>query len=131
MSLMIKPCTVCLIGLRSSVVGAGVAILAGCSFARAGETIIGPTTKLCREVTTELSEDTAKGSLSIMWVVGYVSGVNSLTPADFLKGRDIGAIIDRFRDVCVDSPNKTVLVAARDVAARLRFEATQRLQGPK
>ena len=60
-----------------------------------------------------------------MWAIGFVSGVNALTSTDFLKGRDMSGLIDRFRDVCLDSPNKTVLVVARDMVARLRSEAGQ------
>jgi hypothetical protein len=88
----------------------------------AGDTAIGPTAKLCKEVSSEPVE---KASLSIMWAIGFVSGVNALTSTDFLKGRDMSGLIDRFRDVCLDSPNKTVLVVARDMVARLRSEAGQ------
>ena len=63
-----------------------------------------------------------------MWVVGYISGVNNLNKADFLQGRDMEGILHRLSDVCADRPDKTVLMAARDIIASLRFEAFQRLQ---
>jgi hypothetical protein len=31
-----------------------------------------------------------------------------------------------FGDICLDSPDKTLLAVARDVVARLRFEAAQK-----
>ena len=93
--------------------------------AYAAETIVGPTNMLCRETNAGPAEKTAAIA---MWAIGYISGVNNLTPIDFLKGRDMEGIIERFRDVCLDRPDKTVLMATRDVIARLRVETTQRLQ---
>ena len=86
-------------------------------------TAIGPITKLCREVSSEPPE---KMGLSIMWAMGFVSGVNAVNRADFLKGHDMSGLIDRFRDTCLDSPDKTVLEVARDMVARLRLEFLQR-----
>jgi hypothetical protein len=91
--------------------------------ARAGDTAIGPVTKLCREVSSEPVE---KMSLSVMWAIGFVSGVNAVNRADFLKGRDMSGLVDRFRDICLDRPDKTVLQVARDMVVRLRIEFLQR-----
>jgi hypothetical protein len=92
--------------------------------AYAAETI-GPANMLCREVNAGPGEKTAA---IVMWAVGYITGENNLSSADFLKGREMEGIIESFRDVCLDRPDKTVLVAARDVVARLRFETALRLQ---
>jgi hypothetical protein len=79
----------------------------------------------CSEVAAGPTEKTAA---VLMWAVGYISGVNNLTSVDFLKGRDMEGVINRFRDVCTDRPDKTVLIAAREVVALLRVETTMRLK---
>ena len=99
-----------------------VIIIATLSASQAAETILGPTQMRCSEVTAGPTEKTMA---VVMWVVGYVSGVNTPYRGDFLKGRDTEGIITRFRDVCLDSPEKTVLMAARDVIVRLRLETVR------
>jgi len=95
--------------------------------ATAAETIIGPITHICRDVTT----DKERASLTLMWVTGYVSGINNLQKPDMLLGLDIGAIIDKFSDVCLENPNWTVLEAARSTVARLRIDYAKKNMKPK
>jgi|SRR5665213_1589312 len=90
--------------------------------ASAADTMIGPITHICRDVT----KTPENAHLTLMWVVGYVSGVNNLSKVDFLKGREMDAIIDHFRDVCGENPDWNVLDAARRVVARLRIETLPR-----
>ena len=92
--------------------------------AQSAETIIGPISHICRDVTA----DKERASLTLMWVTGYVSGINNLQKADMLKGLDIAAIIDKFSDVCLEKPNLTVLEAARSTVARLRIDYAKRNQ---
>jgi hypothetical protein len=94
---------------------------------KAAETMLRPTFHICRDVTAS----TENAGLTLMWVVGYVSGINNLSKVDFLRGRSMEAIIDHFRDVCIASPAKTVLDASRDVVGRLRIEYMQRYPAPK
>lgn len=86
--------------------------------ARSAETMLGPTFHVCRDVTRNMEG----ASLTLMWVVGYVSGLNNLSQVDFLRGRSMEAIIDHFRDTCLSDPSKTVLEASREVVAKLRIE---------
>jgi hypothetical protein len=50
------------------------------------ETIAGPTQTLCAEV---VANPIDKLTAVLAWVVGYVSGVNNLSKADFLKGKTV------------------------------------------
>jgi hypothetical protein len=97
--------------------GAALLVVFGTGGAKSA-TIIGPTSHICREVMA----DKAGLTLSLMWVAGYVSGVNNLTKVDFLKGKDFQAVADRFRQVCLESPDKNMLEVARSVVAQLRMD---------
>lgn len=96
--------------------------MASTGVASAADTMIGPITHICRDVT----QTPENAHLTLMWVVGYVSGVNNLSKVDFLKGRAMDAIIDHFRDVCMEYPDWNVIDAARRVVARLRIETLPR-----
>jgi hypothetical protein len=84
----------------------------------AANTAIGPMDHICRDVTK--SADNA--NLTLMWVAGYVSGLNLHQKRDFLEGHQIGDVVDMFRNVCLESPDKTVLEASRSVIARFRIQ---------
>lgn len=96
------------------------------SNAQSAETIIGPISHICRDVTA----DKERASLTLMWVTGYVSGINNLQKPDMLKGLDISAIIDKFSQVCLEKPDLTVLEAARSTVARLRIDSVKRNRNP-
>ena len=104
--------------MRLGIFAAAALLMVTGSSTQSAETIVGPIAHICRDVTADME----RASLTLMWVTGYVSGVNNLTKVDFLKNKDIGNIIDRFRDVCLESPHKTVLEAARTVVARFRMD---------
>jgi hypothetical protein len=104
-----------------------VALLLTSGTAKPAETIIGPITHICRDVTA----DKERANLTLMWVTGYVSGINNLQKPDMLLGLDIGAVIDKFSDVCLEHPGWTVLEAARSTVARLRIDYAKKHQNDK
>jgi hypothetical protein len=79
--------------------------------------------QLCKDVTSTKENAT----MTLMWVAGYVSGLNWYNKRDFLQGKEIGDLADAFRDVCLAEPNKTVRDAAVGVVAKFRMEIAGKL----
>jgi len=90
--------------------------------AMSAETMMGPIDHICVDITQ--SEE--RTHLTLMWVVGYISGINNLQKPDMLKDVSMDRVIDMFRDACLEKPTQTVLEAARSTVARLRSELAQK-----
>ena len=102
-------------------------VLAAVSSLDAAETMAGPTQTLCAEV---FASPYDKLTAVQAWVVGYVSGVNEVSKADFLKGINGESIIaTEFRGICAAQPEMTVLEAARNVVFRFRMQNRSPNQG--
>jgi hypothetical protein len=91
--------------------------------ASAAESAVGPMNHLCKDVTS--SKENA--GLTLMWVAGYVSGLNWYNKRDFLEGKAIGDIVDAFSAFCLAEPDKTVRDGAVSVVAKFRMEIAGRL----
>ncbi|HUI21279.1 MAG TPA: hypothetical protein VLZ74_09575 [Methylocella sp.] len=89
----------------------------------AGQTLIGPLERTCQNFST----DNTNLTITAMWIAGYTSGINNLTPSDFLKGHDISDVLDSILEACKDHPEKTARIVARDVVAKFRMEAAKRI----
>lgn len=89
--------------------------------ASAADTMIGPVDHLCKDVTASQN----RAGLTLMWATGYISGVNNLSKVDFLRNKGIEQVLEEFEKVCLASPQKTVLEAARDVVAQFRISVSQ------
>jgi hypothetical protein len=98
-------------------------LLAVATPASAAGSAIGPMNQLCKDVTSTKENAT----MPLMWVAGYVSGLNWYNKRDFLQGKEIGDLVDAFRDVCLAEPNKTVRDAAVGVVAKFRMEIAGKL----
>lgn len=66
------------------------------SVARTAETMIGPITHVCRDVTA----DKEGLSLTLMWVTGYVSGINNLQKPDMLQGLNWLILLGNLLKLC-------------------------------
>ena len=80
---------------------------------------IGPKKHLCKDVLA--SQENA--NMTLMWVAGYVSGLNWYNKRDFLDGKEIGDVVDAFGAFCKAEPDKTVREAAISVVAKFRMES--------
>ena len=89
----------------------------------AAESAVGPMKHLCKDVTA--SKENA--ALTLMWVAGYVSGLNWYNKRDFLEGKEIGDIVDAFSAFCLAEPDKTVRDAAVSVVGKFRMEIAGKL----
>jgi hypothetical protein len=98
-------------------------LLAVATPAAAAESAVGPMKHLCKDVTS--SKENA--GLTLMWVAGYVSGLNWYNKRDFLEGKEIGDIVDAFSAFCLAEPDKTVRDAAVSVVGKFRMEIAGKL----
>jgi hypothetical protein len=102
-----------------------IAVLAVlCSFnGEAADTAIGPIDKTCAEVN---NADIETKKLILVWLYGYASGVNNLTPKDFIKGHDGSVFLQHLRASCEFYPDKKMLSVAREIVRNLISDATKR-----
>src|SRR5712671_3664067 len=91
--------------------------------ASAAESAVGPMKHLCKDVTS----NNENAGLTLMWVAGYVSGLNWYNKRDFLEGKEIGDVVDAFSTFCLAEPDKTVRDAAVSVVTKFRMEIAGRL----
>jgi hypothetical protein len=104
--------------MRAIAAATSLAILMLPTFVVAGDAIVGPPSLTCGE----MDATTERTASVLMWVQGYISGVNNSTPADFLNGVSAATISIRFLNVCSGKPHETVLDAARETVALLRMD---------
>jgi hypothetical protein len=102
---------------------ASLMLLAIAAPASAAESAVGPMNHLCKDVTA--SKENA--ILTLMWVAGYVSGLNWYNKRDFLEGKEISDIVDAFSAFCLAEPDKTVRDGAVSVVAKFRMEIAGKL----
>jgi hypothetical protein len=97
---------------------AALAFLCGAERAQSAQTLIGPTMRTCED----FSADKTRVIVTTTWIAGYVSGVNAMTPSDFLKGVDLDDVLKSVAESCQGHPDKTILAVARDVVAKFQKE---------
>lgn len=61
-----------------------------------------------------------------LWVLGYLSGVNSMSSIDFLKGYEVNGIAAAIDNYCRQNPLKGIDDAANDVALQMYIAKTKK-----